>query len=268
MTNFKTVYIYAPHAKEREAVKPQLHTLFKRLNIEIVDDKKTADIVVSIGGDGAFLKAVRDVTFRDDCVYLGIATANKTHFYADFHVNHLDELEDAFLKDNFDPRRYPIIEVRVNDNQPLYCLNEFTIRSSIIKTIRMDIYINDFLFEHFMGDGIVVSTPTGSTGYNKSLGGAVVDPLIHAIQVTELASVNSNTHRTLGTSFLLQKERPLTLLIDKSVDYYPIIALDNEALGVTNTDKIEIKMSDKFIRTLRLENNTFWHKTKRNFLQE
>lgn len=268
MTNFKTVYIYAPHAEERKRVKPELETLFNRLNIEIIEDKNTADIIASVGGDGAFLKAVRDVNFRDDCVYLGIATANKTHFYADFHLNNLQQLEEAFLRDNFDPRKYPTIEVRVNDNQPLYCLNEFTIRSSIIKTIRMDLYINDFLFEQFMGDGIVVSTPTGSTGYNKSLGGAIVDPLIHAIQITELASVNSNTHRTLGTSFLLEKERPLTILVDKQLDYYPLLALDNEALGVINTDKIVIRVSDKFIHTLRMENNTFWHKTKRNFLQK
>ena len=106
MMNFKTVYIYAPHAEERERVKPELQTLFNRLNIKIIDDKQTADIIASVGGDGAFLKAVRDVNFRDDCVYLGIATANKTHFYADFHFNHLEELEDAFLKDNFDSYKH------------------------------------------------------------------------------------------------------------------------------------------------------------------
>lgn len=268
LSHYKHAYIYAPHEAETETVRVRLIQLFNRLNIEISEDKQHADIIVSIGGDGAFLKAVRHVGFRENCVYLGVATSDKTHFYADFHMNDLERLEDAFIHDDFDPRKYPILEVVVNDNQPRYALNEFTLRSSIIRTIKMDVYINDFLFEQFQGDGIVISTPTGSTGYNKSLGGAVVDPLIHAMQVTELASVNSNTHRTLGTSFLLDKERPLTLLIDKSLDYYPLLALDNEALGVINTDKIEIKVSDKVIHTLRLEDNTFWHKTKRNFLQK
>ena len=86
------------------------------------------------------------------------------------------------------------------------------------------------------------------------------------MQVTELASVNNNTHRTLGTSFLLNRERPLTLLIDKNTDYYPVMSLDNEALSVRNTEKVELKMSDKLIKTLKLKNNTFWHKTQRNFL--
>src|SRR5699024_1126628 len=103
-------------------------------------------------------------------------------------------------------------------------------------------------------------------GYNKSLGGAVVDPLISAMQVTELGSVNNNNHRTLGTSFLLSKERPITIVIDQSDNYYPIMSMDNEALSVQNTEKVSIKLSDKTIKTIRLHNNTFWHKTQRNFL--
>ncbi len=125
---------------------------------------------------------------------------------------------------------------------------------------------SDFFFEHFNGDGILVSTPTGSTGYNKSVGGAVVDPLIESMQVTELGSVNNNTYRTLGTSFLLNRQRPLTLLIDKTTDYYPVMSLDNEAISVQNTEKVELRLSKKHIQTLKLKDNTFWHKTQRNFL--
>lgn len=209
---------------------------------------------------------MRRSNFRDDCVYLGIAIDSARYFYVDFHYQDIKSLEEAFERDDIDVRNYPALEVKVNDNKPSYCLNEFTLRSSIVRTIKMDVYINDFLFEQFNGDGILVSTPTGSTGYNKSIGGAVVDPLIHAMQITELASVNNNTYRTLGTSFLLNKERPLTLLIDKNTDYYPVMSLDNEALSVRNTEKVELRMGDKLIKTLKLKNNTFWHKTQRNFL--
>lgn len=266
MDNYKTVYFFAPHGEETKEIRTHLSDLFSRLEIETVQSTENADIIASIGGDGEFLQAVRKNEFRDDCVYLGIAVDNANYFYVDFHYREISVLEEAFTQDNIDVRNYPALKVIINNNRPSYCLNEFTLRSSIVKTIKMDVYINDFLFEQFNGDGILVATPTGSTGYNKSLGGAVVDPLIQAMQVTELASVNNNTHRTLGTSFLLNKERPLTLLIDKNVDYYPIMSLDNEALSVRNTEKVEIGLSDKLIKTLKLKNNTFWHKAQRNFL--
>lgn len=266
LINYKTIYFFAPHVDETKKIKHDLSKLFDRLGIRTVESDEEADIIASIGGDGAFLQAVRRSNFRDDCVYLGIAADRNRHFYVDFHYQDIQALEEAFQKDDMDVRRYPTIEVKVNDNNPSYCLNEFTLRSSIVKTLKMDIYISDFFFEHFNGDGILVSTPTGSTGYNKSVGGAVVDPLIESMQVTELGSVNNNTYRTLGTSFLLNRQRPLTLLIDKNTDYYPVMSLDNEAISVQNTEKVELRLSKKHIQTLKLKDNTFWHKTQRNFL--
>lgn len=263
---YKTVYFFAPHVEETKEIQGELSELFSRHGIEEVESSKDADIITSIGGDGEFLQSVRKNNFRDDCVYLGVAVDEANYLYVDFHYRDIKMLEDAIKQNDLDVRNYPLLQVKINDNAPSYCLNEFTLRSSIVKTIKMDVYINDFLFEQFNGDGILVATPTGSTGYNKSLGGAVVDPLIHAIQITELASVNNNTHRTLGTSFLLNKDRPLTLLIDKNMDYYPIMALDNESLSVRNTEKVEVAISDRLVKTLKLKNNTFWHKAQRNFL--
>ncbi len=69
----------------------------------------------------------------------------------------------------------------------------------------IDVFIDDLHFETFRGDGIIVSTPTGSTGYNKSVHGAVVDPLLPCFQVSELASLNSNRYRTLGSPFSFER---------------------------------------------------------------
>lgn len=265
MTN-KTIYFFEPSNKNSKKIVNDLTVLFEDLGIQAVDNCKDADIVASIGADGAFLQAVRKNDFNSDCMYIGIGIEERNYMYVDFNYHNLNQIREVFSTNSFEKRSYPVIEVKINNNQPNYCLNEFTLRSSLVRTILMDVYIDDFLFEHFNGDGIIISTPTGSTGYNKSLGGAVVDPLISAMQITELSSVNNNNHRTLGTSFLLSKERPITLVIDKSTDYYPIMSMDNEALSVLNTEKVKVKLSDKTINTIKLHNNTFWHKTQRNFL--
>src|SRR5699024_11403876 len=70
-------------------------------------------------------------------------------------------------------RRFPLIDVQVNGNTSFHCLNEVSVRSTIIKSIVIDVFIDDKHFEAFRGDGLVVATPTGSTGYSKSTHGAV-----------------------------------------------------------------------------------------------
>lgn len=266
MNQLNKIYFFDPFGKETEKIRKDLQEVFKRVDIDTVKTSEDADIIASIGGDGTFLQSVRKTGFREDRLYIGIAVQKGDYLYCDFNIKDEGSIEDAFTSKETTVRNYPTIEVKINDNKPSYCLNEFTLRSSIVKTIMMDIYIDGFLFEQFHGDGVLVCTPTGSTGYNKSLGGAVVDPLVNALQVTELASVNNNKYRTLGTSFLLNKDRPITLMMDKSRDYYPIMSLDNEAVSVQNTDQVQVRMSGKAIKTLRLPNNTFWHKTQRNFL--
>ena len=160
----------------------------------------------------------------------------------------------------------PTIEVTVDNQASFYCLNEFSIQSAIVKTFVMDVFIDQLHFETFRGDGLVVSTPTGSTGYNKSVHGAVVDPIIPCMQITELGSLNNNYYRTLGSPFILSDNRVLTLVVAKEGNEHPTMAMDNEALSIRHVEKIQIKLSGKKIKTIKLKDNSFWEKVKRNFL--
>src|SRR5699024_8452364 len=140
------------------------------------------------------------------------------------------------------------------------------IRSTIIKSIVIDVHIDDLHFETFRGDGLVVATPTGSTGYNKSTQGAVIDPKIPCFQVSEIASLNNNRYRTLGSSFVLSKERTLTMEVVQDGNDYPIIGMDNEAYPIRSIQNLTVNLSDKLIKTVKLKNNSYWNRVKRTFL--
>lgn len=87
-----------------------------------------------------------------------------------------------------------------------------------------DVCLNDVLFESLRGDGLSVSTPTGSTAYNKSLGGAVLHPTIEALQLTEIASLNNRVYRTLGVPSLCLSMRRLRFILPEwEVTLYPLI---------------------------------------------
>jgi NAD+ kinase len=266
MNNRRNIYFYV---LRDEAIQPKLDKLYdlaNRYNFNIVQSHKEANIIVSVGGDGTFLQAVRKTGFRQDCLYAGISTGGTLSMYCDFHIDDTSKMIDAMTKEQIEVRKYPTIEVTVDEQTSFHCLNEFSIRSGIIKTFVMDVFIDDIHFETFRGDGMIIATPTGSTAYNKSVSGAVVDPMIPCLQVSEMASLNNNRYRTLGSSFILSDKRRLELKIVQDGNDYPAMGMDNEALSIQHVEKVEARLSDKIIKTVKLKDNSFWEKVKRSFL--
>lgn len=266
MTERRNIYFFHKEDPKIQEKVGSLQKLVTESGFHLVSDFTKANIIASLGGDGDFLQAVRKTGFRGDCLYAGILISDQISLYSDFHLEDPEKLLEAMALNQLKVRRYPTIEVTIDDLASYYCLNEFSIQSSIVKTFILDVFINDLHFETFRGDGLIVSTPTGSTAYNKSVFGAVVDPKLSCMQITELGSLNNNHYRTLGSPFILNSDKRLTLKVVKEGNEHPIMAIDNEALSIRHIEKIQIKMTDKKIKTLKLKDNTFWHKVKRTFL--
>lgn len=266
MESRRNLHFYYPKDKELENKLKPLFNLARENGFNIVDNSESANIIISVGGDGAFLQALRKTGFRQDCLYTGIAIDNEAGLYCDFNLTNYNEMVNSIMNEELEVRRFPVIDVLVNGEAKFHCLNEASIRSTLIKTIVMDVYIDDNHFERFRGDGLIVATPTGSTGYNKSTNGAVIDPKIQGFQVSELASLNNNRYRTLGSSFVLSNKRKLTLKIVQDGNDYPIIGLDNEAYSIRNVKDVTVTLSDKIVKTVKLKTNSYWDRVKRTFL--
>ncbi|MGE7600874.1 NAD kinase [Peribacillus sp. NPDC097675] len=266
MNDRRNIYFFHVQNDEMTQHVKRLAELAKQYSFEIVEDFSKANIIVSIGDDGTFLQAVRKTGFQDDCLYAGISTTGNLNMYCDFHMEDVNSMIVAMTNEQIEVRKYPVIDIQLDDQPFFHSLNELSIRTSVIKTFIMDIFIDQIHFETLRGDGIVVATPTGSTAYNKSVNGAVVDPLLPCFQVSELASINNNTYRTLGSSFILSGERTLAVHLAQNGPSYPIIGLDNEALSIRNVEKIKVRLSKKVIKTVKLKNNSYWEKVKRTFL--
>lgn len=266
MPNRRNIFFYHKKDSDMLATVSPLYELAVKQGFTVVKDHKDANIIVSVGGDGTFLQAVRKTGFREDCLYAGISTTESLKVYCDFHINEIDKMIEATTNEQIEVRRYPTIDVLVDGQMSFQCLNEFSIRSSIIKTFVLEVFIDDLHFETFRGDGMIVSTPTGSTAYSKSVNGAVVDPFLPSIQVSELASLNTNYYRTLGSPFILSGERKLSLVVVQDGNDHPTMGMDNEALSLQHVERVDIKLSEKKIKTVKLKDNSFWEKVKRTFL--
>ncbi|HEM4695196.1 TPA: NAD kinase [Streptococcus suis] len=267
-TGRKKIALLASRNPKSEAVSKELWTKLKEANFILTP--KNPDIVISIGGDGMLLSAFHKYEKLIDRVrFVGIHTGH-LGFYTDYRDFEVDKLIENLKLDTGARVSYPILnaKVKMTDGRIVEAraLNEATIKR-LSKTMVADIIINNVPFERFRGDGISVSTPTGSTAYNKSLGGAVLHPTIEALQIAEVASLNNRVYRTLGSSVVVPKKDKI-VIEPKHSDRYSI-AVDNKTFVYDSIESIEYQIDNSKIHFVATPSHTsFWNRVKDAFIGE
>lgn len=240
----------------------------KLINAGMILDNYHPDIVISIGGDGTLLSAFHKYKERiNDIKFLGIHTGH-LGFYTDWRSENISELVDHLVNNDVSDISYPLVSANVTyaegqkkDN--FLALNEISIKKEN-KTLICDVYINGELFERFRGDGLCISTPTGSTGYNKSLGGAVISPTLDVFQLAEIASINNQVYRTLGASIILDKltQVKISMLSPDSISFNS----DQQLIFEKPISQVSFSLSDKRIHFLDYSKDSFISRVKNSFI--
>lgn len=258
-----------------DAISNQLTERFHQLASEhhLISDELNPEIVISIGGDGTMLQAFhRYINQLDSTAFVGIHTGH-LGFYADWQSDEIRTLvqmmADSVSKDGLAPRRvsYPLVELHITrDNgavETYIALNEFTLKG-IDGTIVAQIDINDERFEMFRGDGVCISTPSGSTAYNKSLNGALVHPSIEAIQMAEIASINNRVFRTLGSPIVLPKHHHIDIYSRKQQRL--MVTVDHVNIPMDNLASVRCSVANKKITFIRYRPFPFWNRVRTAFI--
>lgn len=247
----------------------QFHKLAAQRHFKL--DAESPDIVISIGGDGTMLHAFH--TFIDhipDIAFVGVHTGH-LGFYSDWKADELPELVDLMSTSHLGestPRivKYPLLELTIHKKSgtsSYIALNEFTLKG-VDGTLVAQIDINDQPFEMFRGDGICISTPSGSTAYNKSLGGAMVHPSIEAIQIAEIASINNRVYRTMGSPLLLPKHHHSDIYSRKNQRL--LLTIDHNNLNIDDLISVSCQVAEQKISFARYRPYPFWNRVRSAFL--
>ncbi|OFI48280.1 NAD kinase [Floricoccus tropicus] len=266
ITDGKRVAFVSSGSAESVDVEKKIRKKLKVKRIEV--DPKTPDIVISIGGDGTLLEAVHTYGRRLDTIrFVGVHTGH-LGFYTDYLCSEVEELVEAIV--NEDPKNsvaYPVLKMKavMADGQIFekYALNESTVRR-LSRTLVADVFISNFLFERFRGDGLSISTPTGSTAYNKSIGGAVLHPGLKVMQMAEIASLNNRVYRTLGAPVVVTEDENIILNLDKALDYS--LTIDRLEYKFTNLAGLEYSLDGTVVRFLGGRHSSFWKRVQESFI--
>ncbi|CAM3462447.1 ATP-NAD/AcoX kinase [Paenibacillus vortex V453] len=248
----------------------QFHKLAEQRGFVL--DAESPEIVVSIGGDGTMLHAFH--TFIDripDLAFVGVHTGH-LGFYADWKADELTELIDHMSGEGehsgMKPRlvKYPLVQLEIHKKSgtsSYIALNEFTLKG-VDGTVVAQIDINDVTFEMFRGDGICVSTPSGSTAYNKSVGGAMVHPSIDALQIAEIASINNRIFRTLGSPLLLPKHHHCDIFSRK--EQRLLLTIDHVNISIDDLVSVRCQVAEQQVSFARYRPFPFWNRVRDAFL--
>lgn len=226
-----------------------------------------SDLIICIGGDGAFLETIHSCKFPQ-CPIIGINTGH-LGFFQEISPDCLDKFIEDYEMGQYSIQNLSTVMATVTttdqrENKHLG-LNEIIVRGRQSYSVHLHISIEGKPIERFSGDGILVATSSGSTAYNYSLGGSIVDPRLKLLQVTPIAPMNTTAYRSFTSSILLPAELSLGVTPEYN-DNRIFILNDGIETGYSNVKNIKVEVSDTTVHLLRFKDYDFWNKVKTKFL--
>jgi NAD+ kinase len=224
----------------------------------LVRELATTDALVVLGGDGTFLRAVRAVA-EVDVPILGI-NLGKVGFLSKAEAGELDSVLAKITEGRFTIDERMALEGRIlRDGKPIddvrhVALNDIVVaRGSLARVCRLDVAIDDTHLATFIADGLVVASPTGSTGYSFSAGGPILDPVSRNLVVTPIAAYLS----AIRSVVVSPQQTVRCTVVDA---YEALVSVDGrEDIPVRVGDVVEVHAVERSIRLIEPEGaQPFW----------
>lgn len=229
-------------------------------------DEENPDVVFCVGGDGTFLRAVHKyINQLDRIQFVGI-NSGTLGFFHDFFKEDIPSIF-KMLKD----KEYILLKQRLlkgvasykDEEMTFYAVNEIRLENPF-RTIITDVFIDEEKLERYRGNGLIVCSPLGSSAYNKSLGGAIIDHDLEVLELTEVAGIRNNVIRSLGSSLVLKGDKTINFEgeLENSVVGYDFSSYHKAEV----LKKLSISYSDKVISVITSKEHSYIKKIKRSFV--
>lgn len=228
------------------------------------------DILISIGGDGTILKAATFV--RDSGIPILGVNAGRLGFLAKVQKENIESFLQIVLEKKYTISERTLLnmestpantEIAIN-----FAMNEVSVsRKDSTSMITIETYLNGEYLNSYWADGLIIATPTGSTGYSLSCGGPILTPDVKGLVITPIAPHNLNAR-----PLVIPDDTEIKLKVSGREAQY-LVSLDSRITSVSNNAELVIKkapfkinmveiLEETFLKTLR--NKLLWGEDKRN----
>ena len=229
------------------------------------------DLLVSIGGDGTILRAATYV--RDSGIPILGINAGRLGFLAKVQKENIETFLQIVLKKEYTLSKRTLLSLECSsENEQIdelnFAMNEITVsRKDTTSMITIDTSLNDEHLNSYWADGLIISTPTGSTGYSLSCGGPILTPDVKGLVITPIAPHNLNAR-----PLVIPEDTEIKLKVSGREEQY-LVSLDSRIATLNNNAVLTIRKTpfkinmveipdETFLKTLR--NKLLWGEDKRN----
>lgn len=222
------------------------------------------DFVISIGGDGTILRSANEIGELS----IPIIGLNKGRlgFLANSPIEIIDSIIEKITNSNYRISERTIIQVEF-EGKTKNALNEISIsRKNTTSLITIDTKLNDQYLNTYWADGLIISTPTGSTGYSLSCGGPIIMPDSKNLVITPIAPHNLNAR-----PLVISDNKQIEISINGRENEY-FVSADSQIFSVNIDSKINISKAPYFLKMVEFEEDSYintlreklmWGKDKR-----
>ncbi|PID82855.1 MAG: hypothetical protein CSB15_01235 [Clostridiales bacterium] len=266
----KKILVFSADNEVSTKASKMFYKLAIKEGFDIVTDNP--DIVISIGGDGTMLKAIREYK-HFEVPFVGINAGNLGFLP---NVSHdevsIIRLLDALYKEEYLLMSRPTLKVIAKaKNEKVYedfAFNEVIVKYDDMKMMVSDIYLDDYKFNKFAGDGFVVSTPLGSTGYAIWAGASVINAELPVYQLTPINPNNSSINNPLLYPLVISEEQKLKFIFHDKFSNKTVIGCDGSSFMNSVIDSVEISVNKEKIKIVEWNDYNYWQVFKSKILDK
>lgn len=248
----KRIHIHHNNKDKSLKAKEELVNILTRNNYEICKEKP--ELIIVIGGDGTMLSAIKEYKFLEIPI-IGINTGS-LGFLPAIQPDKIGKLIDIIENKKYKLQKYPLLKVtcKTIDNEIIkdYAFNEILIKHLEPKLMEAKIYINDKPFNYFTGDGFIISTPIGATGYAIWAGGVATHSELPVYQLTPIHPNDNRINRPLKTPMVVPISTKMDFKIIKAESREVIVACDGNKISNNFISELSIRVSKKQVKILRV----------------
>lgn len=234
----------------------------------ITDNEFQADIVISMGGDGTFLKAASRV--GDKQVPIVGVNMGRLGFLADISPDEIETMVHDIYNGHYELERRAVLQVsfwdsRTGQEVPCkgypYALNDVAIlKHDSSSMISIHTNIGQDYLTTYQADGIIIATPTGSTAYSLSVGGPILEPITGTIGITPVAA------HSLNVRPIVLNDHSLISLQVTSRSHNYLVAIDGRSASYAEHIQLKVQKAPFYTTVLKRQNQTFFHTLRQKMM--